>query len=133
MADYSALMRYPDASKIPYYTFHPKSLKRVKAVICHLPGDTPAKDISDEVLALGFNVINVRQMVVTRPKAEDGLQTCNIRLFLVTLARNEKASEIFKLTNLGHVVVRAEAYRAQGWMTHCFNCQRFGHVWVNCK
>jgi len=29
MADYSALMRHIDASKIPYYTFHPKSLKLV--------------------------------------------------------------------------------------------------------
>jgi hypothetical protein len=74
-ANYSALMRYFVASKIPYYTFHPKSLKSAKAVIRHLPGDTPIKDISDELLALGFTVINVRQMTATRPKAEGGLQT----------------------------------------------------------
>jgi hypothetical protein len=43
MADYLALMRYLDASKIPYYTFHPKSVKSVKAVIHHLPGAHPQR------------------------------------------------------------------------------------------
>jgi hypothetical protein len=62
----------------------------------------------------------------TRPKAEGGLQTYNIPLFLVTLTCNEKASEIFELTNLVHVIIRVEACRAQGGMTQCFNCQRFG-------
>jgi hypothetical protein len=41
-----ALIRYLDAIEISYYTFHPQSLKPVKAVILHLSGDTPTKDIS---------------------------------------------------------------------------------------
>jgi hypothetical protein len=110
-------MRHLDASTTSYYTFHPKSVKPVKAFIRHLPGDTPAKDISDELLALGFSVISVRQITVTRPKAEGGPQTHNILLFLVTLACNEKATEIFTLTNLGHIIVRVEAYKSQGRMT----------------
>jgi len=84
MADYSALMRSVDASETPYYTFQPKLSKPMKAVVRHLSGDTPAKDISDELLALGFIVISMRQMTVSRPKAEDGLQTYNIPLFQVT-------------------------------------------------
>jgi hypothetical protein len=102
-------------------------VKPVKVVIRHLPGDTPAKDITDELLTLEFSVISVRQMTVTRQKAEGGLQTYNISLFLVTLARNEKATEIFKRIYLGHVIVRVEAYKSQGGMTRCINCQRFGH------
>jgi len=41
--------------------------------------------------------------------------------------------EIFKLTNLGRVIIKVEAYRAQGRLTQCYNCQKFGHVWVNCR
>jgi hypothetical protein len=133
MDEYLALMRQLDASKIPDYTFHPKSVKLTKAIIRHLPGDTPAKDISDEILALGFNVTSVRLMTATQPEAEGGLQTHNIPLFLVTLARNEKGSEIFKLTNFGHVIIRFGTYKAQGGTIQCLNCQRFRHVWVNCK
>jgi hypothetical protein len=70
----------------------------------------------------------LRQMTATRPKAEGGLQSYITPLFSATLARNEKPSEIFNVTNLGHVIVRVEAYRAQGGMTPCFKCQRFGHV-----
>jgi hypothetical protein len=133
MADYLALIRHLDANTIPYCTFDPKSVKPVKAVIFHLPGDTPAKDISDELVALGFSVISVRQMTVTRPEAEGSLQTHNIPLFLVTLALNEKAAEIFKLTNIGHIIMRGEAYKSQDGMTQCFKCQRFGQVWINSK
>jgi hypothetical protein len=51
IADYAAIMRHRDGRKIPYYTFHSKSLKTVKAVIRHLPEDTPAEDISSELTA----------------------------------------------------------------------------------
>jgi hypothetical protein len=59
MADYLALTGHLYASTIPYCTFHPKSVKSVKAVIRHLPGDAATKDISDEIVALGFSVISV--------------------------------------------------------------------------
>jgi hypothetical protein len=35
--------------------------------------------------------------------------------------------EVFKLSSLGHVVIRIDAYRAQATLTQC------GHVWTNCK
>jgi hypothetical protein len=35
----------------------------------------------------------------------------------MTLTQNEKAMEIFELTKLGHIVIRAEAYKAQGGLT----------------
>jgi hypothetical protein len=54
--------------KLPYYTYHPRSQKHVKAVIRQLPGDTPAEDISNERMALGFSVVTVRQMTASRPQ-----------------------------------------------------------------
>jgi hypothetical protein len=84
MVDYSALTGHLDASKDPYYTFHPKSLKLAKVFIRQLLGDTPAEDISNELVALGYSVISFRQMTATRPQPQDGLQPFNIPLFLVT-------------------------------------------------
>jgi len=95
MVDYSALMRHLNASKIPYYTFHPKSLNLVKAVIRQLPRDTPTEDIFNELVVLGYSVISIRQMTATQPQTKGSLQTYIIPLFLVTLTRNENALEIF--------------------------------------
>lgn len=65
-ADYSAIMSHLGAGKLPYYTYHPKILKNMKAVIRPLPGDTPAEDITNELMALGFTIISVRQMSTSR-------------------------------------------------------------------
>jgi len=43
-------------------------------------------------------------MTSTRPQATKALP-----LFLVTLPRNEKSKEIFKLTSLSHVIIKVEA------------------------
>jgi hypothetical protein len=52
MADYSDIMRHLDAHRGPYYRFHFKSMIPVKAVIQQLAGDTPTKDMSNELVAL---------------------------------------------------------------------------------
>jgi hypothetical protein len=41
----------------------------IKAVIRHIPPDTPAEDISNNLENLVFNVINVRQMTASRTAA----------------------------------------------------------------
>jgi hypothetical protein len=133
MDDYSILKQYLEQNETPYYTFHPKGERPIKAVIRHLPGETPAEDIANELLALGYKVHNVRQMTTTRQQAEGGRQTQALPLFLVTLEREEKSQQIFKLTHLNHIIIQVEAYRARTGLTQCYNCQQFGHVWVNCK
>jgi hypothetical protein len=94
---------------IPYYTFHPKSLKPVKVVIRQLPGDTPAENTSNESVTLCYNVISVRQVTATQHQLQGDHQTFNIPLFLVTFSRSEKAVDIFKLVSLGHAVIKVEA------------------------
>jgi hypothetical protein len=54
-------------------------------------------------------------------------------LFLVTLTRNLKSQEIFKLNSLNHIIVNVEPYRAQTGLKQCYICQNFDHVWANCK
>jgi hypothetical protein len=82
-----------------YFTFFLNFEKPIKAVIRHLPPETPTKDISSSLGDVSFNIINVRQMTATRraPNVE------SLPLFLVTLTRNIKSQEIFKLNSLNHV------------------------------
>jgi hypothetical protein len=46
--------------------FYAKSKKPMKAVIRHLSHNTPAEDISDGLVSLGFDGISVKQMTATR-------------------------------------------------------------------
>jgi hypothetical protein len=58
MADYSAMKSHWEKNNLYYFTFSPNSGKPIKAVIRHLPTDTPAEDVSNELEDVGFNVIN---------------------------------------------------------------------------
>jgi hypothetical protein len=133
MDDYSVLKTHLDNNQTHYFTYHPKAEKPIQVVIRHLPGETPAEDIANKLLALGYKVRNVRQMTTTRQQSEGGRQIQALPLFLVTLERDEKSYEIYKLTNLNHIFIQVEAYRARTGLTQCYNCQQFGHVWANCK
>jgi hypothetical protein len=40
LADFAAVKSYLETHNLPYFTFYPKSLKPMKAIICHLPMNT---------------------------------------------------------------------------------------------
>jgi hypothetical protein len=63
MVDYSAMKFYLEKNNLQYFTFSPPSEKPIKVVICHLPPHTPEEDICNSLEDLGFNVINVRQLM----------------------------------------------------------------------
>jgi hypothetical protein len=60
ITDYSAIKSYLEKNNLQSFTFSLNSEKPIKAVISHLPPDTPAEDISKSLEGLGFSVINVR-------------------------------------------------------------------------
>jgi hypothetical protein len=93
----------------------------------------PAEDISNSLKDLGFNIINVRQMMAawTAPNGQIHMET--LPLLLVTLTRNKKSQEIIKLNSLNHIMIRVELYRAQSELTQCYHCQNFDHVLANCR
>jgi hypothetical protein len=75
MADFSAIRAHFESQNLPHYTFYPKSLKPIKAVIQYLPSNTPAEDISDG-LELGFDVVSIRQMTSSRPPEKEHPPFC---------------------------------------------------------
>jgi hypothetical protein len=130
-ADFQSVKFHLHAHNLFYFSFYPKSEKPMKAVIRHLPHNTPAEDLSDRLVSLGFEVINVNHMIATRRSPSDGSKTINLPLFLMTLPRTTKLQEIFRLQSLYHIAIRVEAYRAQNGLMQCQNFQQFGHVWAN--
>jgi hypothetical protein len=66
MADFQSVKSHFDSQNMSYYSFFPKSEKPIKAVIRHLPLNTPAQDISHGLVILGFDVVSVKQMTATR-------------------------------------------------------------------
>jgi hypothetical protein len=100
MVDFSAVKKYLENNNLSYFSFYPKSENPIKAVIRHLPKDTPAEDISVDLVSLGFDVISVKQMTATRRTPPEGTSTVNLPLFLITLPRTTRSQEFFQLTNL---------------------------------
>jgi hypothetical protein len=81
---------------------------------------------------LCYDAKSVKQM--TRRFSLDGsITTISLPLFLVTLADSQKSQGIFTLTDICNIVMKVETYKAQTGLTQCYNCQRFGHIWVHCK
>jgi hypothetical protein len=130
MVDYQAVKEHFNQNSLSYFTFYPKSEKPMKAVLRHLPSYTPAKDISNGLVDLGFYVVSVKQMSSAR-RSPEGSKPVTLSLFLVTLPRTQKSQEIFKLSNLCYICIKVEAYKSQSSLTQCYNCQKFGHVWAN--
>jgi hypothetical protein len=118
MADFSAIRKHLE-NNLSHFTFFPKSEKPFKAVIRHVPKNTPAQDISNGLEDVGFHIIRVKQMSANRHSPSEGALPKNIPLFLITLPRTEKSKEIFRLTALCHIAIRVEAYRAQNGLTQC--------------
>jgi hypothetical protein len=76
----------------------------------HVPPDTPEEDISNSLEGLGFYVINVRQLTTNQRAANGQTHVETLPLFLVTLTRNVKSQEIFKLNSLNHIIIKEEAF-----------------------
>jgi hypothetical protein len=63
--DFSAIKELFNSQNLNYFTFFPKSLKPMKAIIRHLPGNTPTEEIYEGLEELGFDIKRVKQMSTT--------------------------------------------------------------------
>jgi hypothetical protein len=112
LADFQSVKSHFKSQNLSYYSFFPKSEKHIKAVIRHLPLNTPAENISDSLVSLGFDVVSVKQLTATHRSPPEESKIINPPLFLVTLPKTAKSQEIFRLSSLCHIAIRVEAYRA---------------------
>jgi hypothetical protein len=113
---FSAIRSQFQSNNLPYFTFYTKYQKHTKPVIWHLPDLPLVEDTSDGLVNFGFDVISVKQMSATRRSPAEGT-TANVLFFLIALPRTTKSPELFKLTSLCHIIIKAEAYKAQTGLT----------------
>jgi hypothetical protein len=71
MADFQSVKSHCTCN-LSFYFFYPKSEKYMKALIRHLPHNTPAEDISERLVGLRFYTISVKQMTATRRSSPEG-------------------------------------------------------------
>jgi hypothetical protein len=58
---------------------------------------------------LGYEVIIVKQMTAKRPAPQGEVTLVSIPIFFITLVRNQKSLDIFKISSLCNIVVKVEA------------------------
>jgi hypothetical protein len=72
MVDFQSVKSQFDTNNLSYYSFYLKSEKPMNAVIGHLPHNSPAEDMCDGLVRLGFDVISVKQMKPIRRSPPEG-------------------------------------------------------------
>jgi hypothetical protein len=117
IADFQSVKTHFGSQNLSYYFFFPKSKTPIKAVIRHLPQNTPAENNSDELVNLGFDVVSVKHMTATSRSLPEQSKIINLPLFLVTLPRRAKSQQMFCLSTLCHITIRVEPYRVQNTLT----------------
>jgi hypothetical protein len=78
MADFQSVKSYFENHNLSYFSFFSKNENPIKAVICHFPHDTPAVDISEGLVSLGFDVVSVKQMTTTRRSPTEEPKVINL-------------------------------------------------------
>lgn len=126
--DFRKVQALLDAEKIKFHTYMLKTDKPVKVIIRHLPTSTKPEAIQEELLAMDFPVTNVTQFKSRR----DG-EIKPIPIFLVTLTRTEKASDIYHLHGMFHLKIKVETYKGRQGPAQCHNCQKFYHGQSSCR
>jgi uncharacterized Fe-S radical SAM superfamily protein PflX len=76
MVDNLTIKTHFENKNLDYTTFDPISQKPIEAVIHHLSQNTPAEDISNGLVDLGFDIIIIKQMMTAcRSFAEGNIRT----------------------------------------------------------
>jgi hypothetical protein len=81
-----------------------------------VPGNTSAEDITLAIQEIDYDIISVKQMTAKPTTPEGEVTHTSLPLFLVTVTRNQKAPEIFKLTILSCVSVTKDGVRIGSWI-----------------
>jgi hypothetical protein len=117
MADYKAIQNLSSQKGLPFSTVYTEGGKPVKTVIGHLPNNTSSEGIAVALQEMGYEVISVKQMAAKRPSAEGGVTIVTLPLFLITLIRNQKSLDIFKISSFSNISVKVEAYKSKSGLT----------------
>jgi hypothetical protein len=81
-----------------------------------------AEDTTVAMQDIDYDVTSVKQITAKRPTPGEGVTHTSLPLFQLTITRNQKASEIFKLATICNIVIKVEVHRSQNGLAQCYNC-----------
>ena len=119
---FQIVQKYFTKTNVEYYTLPLPDERMLKIIIKGLPVDIPDSEISEELIAMGYEVKAVRQFANSYRKYS---------IHMVTLPSNPDNKRIFNEKFICCVSVTVESYRSNK-PAQCFACQRFGHSSMHC-
>lgn len=118
--DYEKMKVLLEDQKVQFFTYTPKSLRPFSVVIEGLSGCFEAQEVLDYLggLQIGMKIISLTKL---------GGNT-----WLLKLTRDSDIRKFYEVRYILHCRVNIRKFHRKG-VTQCFNCQRFGHVALNCR
>jgi hypothetical protein len=104
----------------------------VRLLVKNLGKVIPESVVRDELEALEFHVLGVKQLRSGR-RDQDPTKDCPLTpYFIVSVARGSEVSNVRSITVLYSLRVSVESYVAPKFPLQCKSYQRFGHTLGNC-
>lgn len=123
---YNNILTMLKASNVNYFTYTPKSEQGLKLIIKNVPIDYGVDDLVSE-----FKVLNLFDNIEKLVLLERG-SSARFHYFLIKLKPGVKAPPYTDTKVLFNCKVYIEKFNPTD-LVQCFNCQRPGHVSVNCR
>lgn len=120
LADYKLTKDLMLSNSIKFYSYTPKALRPYNVVVKGLSGDYEEEDVRGHLQYLKL------QVELTKVTYIGGNR------WLLQCGRQSDLESLYKVKYFLHCRVYMTKYKKSG-VTQCFNCQRFGHVAVNCQ
>ena len=128
--NYIRVTTYLEKSKVKFFTFTPKCIKKKTILLKGLSSDTDPVLIYDELCKYesdDLQIFKVTRYQTTKSRNEG----TDLPIFLVQLSSDSNINKLKSIRGLIHRCIRWEPLRKQE-ITQCRNCQGFFHSASNC-
>ena len=120
LVDYQKTKDLMERDSIRFYSYTPRALRPYNVVVKGLSGCYEEEDVRGHLadLKIQLELVKVSHIGADR--------------WLLQLGRQSDLEGLYQVKYFLHCRVYMTKYKKSG-VTQCFNCQRFGHVAINCK
>lgn len=126
ISDHEKLLKYAALKHQKYTIFNQQSDLPLRVVIRNIPSFTEVKEVKDELINLGFPVIEVKQMTAVITKKA-------LPMFMVALRKEGNFESIYGVNLLCLTRVKVEDYKYSDSILQCYICQQFNHGTDSCR
>lgn len=114
-------------NEIQYYTYGQRDKSIRKVMLRGLPPTTTADELKEELIALNYPIIAVRQLTKTVLNENNVKSIELLPLWAITYKYIENTPNMKHLTGIQHYRIHIEDYIGKSGPVQCYRCQNFGH------